>query len=86
MTLRNIADCALNTLVELRLEDRNTAINGLDQLRRKVANHVPDHNRADAWLAVCAIADALEKRPAAPGIAALWEDAIVKMTAWRDAL
>ena len=86
MTLRNIAELALNTLLRLRLEDRNTAISGLDQLRRKVANDLPDHNRADAWLAVCAIAETLEKRPTAPDIPALWEAAIVKMTTWRDAL
>jgi hypothetical protein len=86
MTLRETAEWALAALRGLRLQDTRTAIKGLDQVRIKIANDVQDHKRATAWLAVCAIAQALDKTPTALNVNELWNDAIFKVTVWRDAL
>jgi hypothetical protein len=82
---KEIAEHALADLQRLRRTGAKAALSELIPLALEVANQrVEEHERADAWLAVCRVRAALESTPNDPGIAALWDDAIVKTKAWYD--
>ena len=61
---REIAERALKALRSLNTSARNHTLAELDALRLQIAPTTPDHERADAWLAVCAFCEAV--KPGSP--------------------
>jgi hypothetical protein len=81
---QKIADEALATLQRLRTSpDTKSVAQEIGTLASKMANkRVDEHRRADAWLAVCHLRDALDGTTKGANIAALWQDAIAETEAW----
>jgi hypothetical protein len=79
---KQIAARALKTL-----EPRGAAIYCLEPVRAEMASKRPDDipERADAWLAVCSLCEALVE-PDSEEPVSKWRDAINKTQAWLDAM
>jgi hypothetical protein len=58
---KEIAERALKLLKSLNTAARDEALRELDSIRPKLGNtRVDEHARADSWLAVCALSEALK--------------------------
>lgn len=81
---QKIADEALAALKRLRSSrDAANVLQEVRTLASRMANKRVDENlRADAWLAVCHLLAALDGKTKGANVPALWDDAIVKTTAW----
>jgi hypothetical protein len=78
---KELAEQALKALRSINTSARDRALVAFDELRIKIAPTVQDHERADAWLAVCHICEAL--KPGGTGnVTALHADGIRKTEIW----
>jgi hypothetical protein len=78
-----IAQRAIKTLQALNTTQRERALAELDPIRREMANPTPDNLRADAWLAVCALCEALALEGGKESdVATLHRSAIAKTGNW----
>lgn len=84
---KQIAARALKTLEQARVASRGAAIYCLEPVRGEMASKRPDDipERADAWLAVCSLCEALVE-PDSEEPVSRWRDAINKTQAWLDAM
>jgi hypothetical protein len=84
---KQIAARALKTLEQARVASRGAAIYCLEPVRGEMASKRPDDipERADAWLAVCSLCEALVE-PDSEEPVSKWRDAINKTQAWLDAM
>jgi hypothetical protein len=84
---KQIAARALKTLEQARVASRGAAIYYLEPVRGEMASKRPDDipERADAWLAVCSLCEALVE-PDSEEPVSRWRDAINKTQAWLDAM
>jgi hypothetical protein len=59
----------------------------LDRMRDQVRKTRNDeHERAEAWLAVCALAETIEKKPGDATLPGLWHRTIQATNAWRGSM
>jgi hypothetical protein len=81
---QKIADEALATLIRLRVSSgMKSVVQEVGSLASRMGNaRVDERLRADAWLAVCHLRDALAGTTKGADVAALWNDAIAKSTVW----
>jgi hypothetical protein len=82
---QKIADEALATLIRLRgSSGMKSVVQEVGSLASRMGNaRVDERLRADAWLAVCHLRDALAGTTIkGADVAALWNDAIAKSTVW----
>jgi hypothetical protein len=79
---REIAERALKALRSLNTSARNHTLAELDALRLQIAPTTPDHERADAWLAVCAFCEAVKPGSETTDATSLHRIAIAKTEVW----
>jgi hypothetical protein len=83
---RQTAQRALADLRLTRLEERAETLASLQRLRNAVASErTDDIPRLEAWVSIRRLYDAV-KAGDEDDLKALWQDAIVQTTAWRDSL
>lgn len=83
---RALAKQVLDTLRRLQgsMPHRSRLLDDLRLLARNAANPTPDHERADAWLAICHLYEAIERNY--PNASNLWEEAIKRTDIWYSRL
>jgi len=84
---KEIAERAAHTLAKLQGRKGQDVLEELKRVCNEVANKRNDeHERAEAWLSICRLAESLEKSPDAANINGLWHRAIQATNAWRGSM
>ena len=82
-SVKQMADHILQTLATARYTSTSAAIQEIGPLREWVGSGQDvERERAEAWLAICVLYEALSDRTRDPGLEARWQKAIDKTTAW----
>lgn len=80
---KRMADRILQTLSRARYLDRTTALRTIAPMRDETGyGGAVEHERGQAWLAICALYKALSELPASADIQEPWQKAIDKTEAW----
>lgn len=86
-TDRQIADYVLQALTRARYTSKTAAHQEVGELRWRVGTGGDvERERAEAWLAICALHDALAQKQHVPDLDARWQKAIDKSAAWLETL
>ncbi|MEZ5901669.1 MAG: hypothetical protein R3D51_19490 [Hyphomicrobiaceae bacterium] len=84
---KETAERSAQALGELQGKKGPEVLQRVKQIRDQVANKRTDeHERAAAWLAVCALAASLEETPDGGNLPGLWHRAIQATNAWRGSM
>ncbi|MBS0245482.1 MAG: hypothetical protein JSR61_02600 [Proteobacteria bacterium] len=82
-----IADNASVTLTRLQGKTNASALREIERVRDAVANTRSDeHERAAAWLALCALAKKITQAPEDSSIPALYSNALRDVNGWRGVM
>jgi hypothetical protein len=86
-TTQQLANRVLQTLSMARYADTRTAIQQVGPLREQVGSGGDvERERAEAWLAICALYDALAAGGRHPELDARWQKAVDKASTWVGAV
>jgi hypothetical protein len=84
---KQIAEHAAQTLGKLQEKTGPDVLKALEKIRGQVANKRTDeHLRAEAWLSICRLVEALAKSATAPQLPGLWHRAIQATNVWRGSM
>lgn len=84
---KEIAELAAHALEKLQGKKSPDVLRELENIRGQVVNKRNDeHERAEAWLSICRLAERLEKVSDDPSIPGLWHRAIQATNAWHGSM
>jgi len=86
-TDKQLADRVLQTLATARYLHAGAAVDQIEPLREQVGSGGSvERERAEAWLAICSLYDALRTASRGTDLDSRWSKAIEKMTAWSTSI
>ena len=84
---KDVAEKAAATLTRLQGKADQAAVQEIEQPITTVQNSRTDeHERAAAWLSICALAEKMTNDPNDASLPALWSNAIKNVNGWRGSM